>query len=150
MKLFEKISKDLMTAMKARDKKRLQAIRNIKKVLIEAKSAKGSGIEIEDSEVISIIQKLAKQGKDSAAIYKDQKREDLAQEEMDQVVVFEQYLPKQMTDGELTEEINEIVNTLGASGMEDMGKVMGVASKKLAGKANGKEIAAKVRTVLSE
>jgi len=150
MKLFEQISKDLMTAMKARDKKKLQAIRNIKKALIEAKAAKGSGSELEDSEVINIIQKLAKQGKDSAAIYKEQKREDLSQEEMDQVVVLEEYLPRQMDDGELTEAVKEIINTLGASGMKDMGKVMGIASKKLSGKANGKDIAAKVKAILSE
>ena len=150
MKLSEQISKDLMTAMKARDKKRLQAIRNIKKALIEAKSAKGTGIEIEDNDVIGIIQKLAKQGKDSAAIYKDQKREDLAQEEMCQVGVFEQYLPRQMNDSELTKAVKEIISSIGASGMKDMGKVMGIASKKLSGKANGKDIAAKVKSVLSE
>lgn len=149
MKLFEQISKDLMAAMKSRDKKRLQAIRNIKKALIEEKSAKGSSPELEDTEVISVIQKLAKQGKDSAAIYKDQKRDDLAQEEMDQVVVLEEYLPKQMNDSELTEAVKEIISALGASGMKDMGKVMGIASKKLAGKANGKDLAAKVRSVLS-
>ncbi|MBK5202615.1 MAG: GatB/YqeY domain-containing protein [Prolixibacteraceae bacterium] len=149
MKLFEQISKDLMAAMKSRDKKRLQAIRNIKKALIEEKSAKGSSPELEDTEVISVIQKLAKQGKDSAAIYKDQKRDDLAQEEMDQVVVLEEYLPKQMNDSELTEAVKEIISALGASGMKDMGKVMGIASKKLAGKANGKDLAAKVRAVLS-
>jgi len=149
MKLFEQISTDLMIAMKARDKKRLQAIRNIKKELIEAKSAKGSNSELEDTDVISVIQKLAKQGKDSAAIYKEQKREDLAQEEMDQVVVLEEYLPKQMNDGELTEAVKEVINILGASGMKDLGKVMGVVSKKLAGKANGKDIAAKVRNILS-
>jgi len=149
MKLFEQISKDLMAAMKSRDKKRLQAIRNIKKALIEAKSANGSSSELEDTEVISVIQKLAKQGKDSAAIYKDQKREDLVQEEMDQVVVFEEYLPKQMNDSELTEAVKEIISSIGASGMNDMGKVMGIASKKLAGKANGKDLAAKVRNLLS-
>jgi len=150
MKLFEQISHDLMTAMKSRDKKRLQTLRNIKKELIEAKSAKGSNSELDDTEVIRVIQKLAKQGKDSSAIYKDQKREDLAKEEMDQVVVLEEYLPKQMNDEELTEAIKEVINTLGASGMKDMGKVMGIVSKKLAGKANGKEIAAKVKAVLSE
>jgi len=149
MKLFEQISKDLMTAMKSRDKKRVQAIRNIKKALIEEKSAKGSSPELEDTDVISVIQKLAKQGKDSAAIYKDQKRDDLAQEEMDQVVVFEEYLPKQLNDNELTEAVTEIVNSIGASGMKDMGKVMGIASKKLVGKVNGKELAAKVRSILS-
>jgi len=149
MKLFEQISKDLMAAMKSRDKKRLQAIRNIKKALIEEKSAKGSSPELEDTEVISVIQKLTKQGKDSAAIYKDQKRDDLAQEEMDQVVVFEGYLPKQMNDSELTEAVKEIISSIGASGMKDMGKVMGVASKKLSGKANGKDLSTKVRNLLS-
>jgi len=150
MKLFEQISKDLMIAMKSRDKKRLQALRNIKKVLIEEKSAKGAGTELEDNEVLSVIQKLAKQGKDSADIYNEQKREDLAKEEMDQVIVLEEYLPKQMNDDELTEAVKEVIKTLGASGMKDMGKVMGVASKKLLGKANGKDIATKVKSVLSE
>jgi len=150
MKLFEQISKDLMIAMKSRDKKRLQALRNIKKELIEAKSAKGAGTELEDAEVMSVIQKLAKQGKDSADIYNEQKREDLAKEEMDQVIVLEEYLPKQMKDDELTEAVKEIISTLGASGMKDMGNVMGVASKKLSGKANGKDIATKVRAFLCE
>lgn len=149
MKLFEQISKDLMTAMKSRDKKRVQAIRNIKKALIEEKSAKGSSPELEDIDVLSVIQKLAKQGKDSAAIYKDQKRDDLAQEEIDQVLVFEEYLPKQMNDSELTKAVSEIISSMGASGMKDMGKVMGIASKKLAGKVNGKDLAAKVRSILS-
>jgi uncharacterized protein YqeY len=148
MSLFDQINADLTAAMKARDKEKTGALRNIKKVLIEAKTASASH-DLDDTEVIKIIQKLAKQGTDSANLYKEQGREDLAAEELTQVAVFEAYLPLKMTDEELTAAVNAIIEKTGASSMKEMGKVMGIASKELAGKADGKDIADKVKALLS-
>ncbi len=148
MSLFDQINNDMKEAMKARDKGKLEALRNIKKVMLEARAAKGAGSELTDEESLKIISKLAKQGADSAEIYKQQNREDLAEQEMAQVKVFESYLPDKMSDEELTAAVNEIIEKTGASSMKDMGKVMGVATKELAGKADGKEIAAKVKSLL--
>ncbi|MGD9931505.1 MAG: GatB/YqeY domain-containing protein [Mangrovibacterium sp.] len=148
MSLFDKINTDLTAAMKAREKTKLEALRNVKKALIEAKTAKGASAELDDQEVIRIIQKLAKQGIDSANLYKEQDRDDLYGEEMLQVEVFEVYLPKKLTDEELTAAVKIIIDTIGAVGMKDMGKVMGIASKELAGKADGKDIADKVKALL--
>ncbi len=148
MALFDKINDDIKAAMKARDKGKLEALRNIKKVMLEAKTAKGAGAEISDGEVLKIISKLAKQGTDSARIYKEQNRTDLYQEEMVQVAVFEQYLPAKISDEELSAVVKTIIAEVGATTMKDMGKVMGIASKKLAGKADGKDISVKVRTLL--
>lgn len=149
MNLFDQIGEDIKAAMKAREKEKLEALRGIKKVLLEAKTASGAGDELSDQDVLKIIQKLAKQGRDSAAIYKEQGRDDLFQQEMTQVEVFESYLPVKMTDEELTAAIQQIIAQTGASGMKDMGKVMGIASKNLAGKADGKEIADKVKQLLN-
>ncbi|MEL7585434.1 MAG: GatB/YqeY domain-containing protein [Prolixibacteraceae bacterium] len=149
MTLFDQINEDLKSAMKAREKEKLEAIRNIKKVLLEAKAAKGANSELDDQEVVKAIGKLAKQGRDSAAIYKQQARPDLYDAEMIQVEVFEQYLPKKLSDAELTAAISAIIAASGANGMKDMGKVMGMASKQLAGKAEGKDIADKVKSLLS-
>jgi uncharacterized protein YqeY len=149
MNLFDQISEDLKAAMKAREKEKLEALRNIKKALIEAKAAKGATAELDDQEVVKVISKLAKQGRDSANIYKEQSRSDLYEAEMLQVEVLEQYLPKKLTDEELTAAIREIIATTGANGMKDMGKVMGIASKQLTGKAEGKEIADKVKALLA-
>ncbi len=149
MKLFDQINEDLKSAMKAREKEKLEAIRNIKKVLLEAKAAKGADSELDDQEVMKVISKLAKQGQDSANIYKEQSRPDLYEAEMAQVKVYEQYLPKKLGDEELTAAIQEIIASVGAAGMKDMGKVMGIASKKLAGKAEGKDIADKVKSLLN-
>lgn len=148
MTLFDQINEDLKSAMKAREKEKLEAIRNIKKVLLEAKAAKGANSELDDQEVVKAIGKLAKQGRDSAAIYQEQARPDLYEAEMIQVEVFEQYLPKKLNDAELTEAISAIIASTGANGMKDMGKVMGVASKQLSGKAEGKDIADKVKALL--
>jgi len=148
MALFDQINNDMKAAMKARDKVKLEALRNIKKVMLEARAAKGAGSELTEDESLKIISKLAKQGADSAVIYKEQGREDLADQEMAQVKVFESYLPAKMSDEELTAAVKEIIEETGASSMKDMGKVMGIASKKLAGKADGKEIAAKVKSLL--
>jgi uncharacterized protein YqeY len=149
MSLFDQISNDILTAMKAREKEKLEALRGIKKVMIEAKSAAGASDELSDQECLKIIQKLAKQGMDSATIYKEQGRDDLYQQEIFQVKVFESYLPAKMSDADLATAVQAIISELGASGMKDMGKVMGVASKKLAGLADGKDISDKVKALLS-
>ncbi len=148
MTLSDKINEDLKDAMKSREKEKLEALRNIKKVIIEAKSAKGVGSELNDEEVIKIISKLAKQGSESAAIYKQQGRPDLYDQEMFQVTVFEQYLPAKLSEEELAGKIKVIIDELGATSIKDMGKVMGVASKSLAGLADGKDISAKVKELL--
>ena len=149
MSLFEKINDELKAAMKARDKVKLEALRNIKKVMIEARAAKGAGSELTDDESLKIIAKLAKQGTDSAAIYKEQNRSELAEQEMAQVAVYETFLPKKLTGDELLKAVKAIVEKTGATSLKDMGKVMGVASKELAGKAEGADIAARVKELLS-
>ncbi|WP_430973274.1 GatB/YqeY domain-containing protein [Sunxiuqinia rutila] len=149
MGLFDQINEDMKAAMKAREKDKLEAIRAIKKVLLEARAAKGANAELDDQEVVKVIQKLAKQGRDSATIYKEQGREDLYEQEMKQVEVFEVYLPEKMSDEVLEATIKTIIESVGASGMKDMGKVMGIASKQLAGQADGKDIADKVKALLA-
>lgn len=149
MSLFEQINEDLKAAMKAREKEKLEALRNIKKVMIEARAAKGAGSELTDEESLKIIAKLAKQGTDSAAIYKEQGREELYAQEMAQVAVYETFLPEKLSGEALEKAVKVIIEKTGASSMKDMGKVMGVASKELAGKAEGAEIAAKVKELLS-
>lgn len=149
MSLFEQINEDLKAAMKAREKEKLEALRNIKKVMIEARAAKGAGSELTDEESLKIIAKLAKQGTDSAAIYKEQGREELYAQEMAQVAVYETFLPEKLSGEALEKAVKTIIEKTGASSMKDMGKVMGVASKELAGKAEGAEIAAKVKELLS-
>jgi len=149
MSLFDQISADILEAMKAREKEKLEALRGIKKVMIEAKSAAGSTGELSDQESLKIIQKLAKQGTDSATIYKEQGRIDLYQQEIFQVKVFESYLPQKLSDTELTEAIQSIIAEVGATSIKEMGKVMGLASKKLAGLADGKDISDKVKALLS-
>jgi len=148
MAIFDTINEDIKAAMKAREKERLEALRNIKKVMIEAKSAKGAGSELTDDESLKIISKLAKQGSDSAEIYKNQGRQDLYEQEMAQVAVFESYLPAKLSDDELTAVVKSIIDKTGATSLKDMGKVMGLATKELAGKADGKDIAAKVKSLL--
>ena len=149
MRLEEQINEGIKNAMKAQDKARLAALRNVKKYIIEAKTAGTEITELPDAEVIRIIQKLCKQGQDSAAIYQEQKRDDLYNEEMSQVNVLKEFLPKQMDDAELTEAIRQIITRTGATSMKEMGKVMGVATKELAGRADGKEISNKVKALLS-
>lgn len=134
--------------MKAKDKVRLEALRNAKKLLLEAKTAPGAGDEVSDDVALKILAKLVKQGKDTAALYTEQGRPDLAQEESAQVAVFEEYLPKQLTAEELETALKAIIAQVGASGPQDMGKVMGVASKQLAGKAEGRAISALVKQLL--
>jgi uncharacterized protein len=148
MSLFDQINNDIKEAMKAQDKVKLEALRAIKKVMLEARSTKGADSVLTDTESIQIITKLAKQGRDSAAIYQQQGRADLAEPELAQVAIFEVYLPAMLTDEELTEAVKAIIAQVGAQSVKEMGKVMGIASKELAGKADGKAISDKVRSLL--
>lgn len=149
MELFEIISNDIKEAMKAKDKVALDTLRNIKKVLLEAKTAPGAGDTVSDETAIKLIQKLAKQGKESAELFSSQGRNDLAEEELAQVTIMEKYLPKQMSEEEITAALKEIIAQVGASTPQEMGKVMGVATKQLAGKADGKVISAIVKQLLA-
>jgi len=147
--LFDQISKDIIEAMKAKDAVRRDTLRNVKKYFLEAKTAPGANDELSDADAMKILQKLAKQGRESADVYKQQGREDLAAEEMAQVNVIEQYLPKQLSQEELEAKLKEIIAQVGATTPQEMGKVMGVATKQLAGLADGKAIAATVRQLLA-
>ena len=149
MALFDQISEDIKTAMKAKDKVALETLRNIKKVFLEAKTAPGANDTLTDDAAIKIIQKLTKQGKDAAEIYRTQGREDLAEAELAQVKVMEVYLPKQLSAEELEAALKAIIAEVDAAGPSDMGKVMGVATKKLAGLAEGRAISAKVKELLA-
>ena len=148
MTLFEQVSKDIIAAMKAKDKVRLEALRNIKKYFIEAKTAPGAGDELTDAAALKILSKLAKQGRDTAQLYREQNRPDLAEQEEAQANVIEEYLPKALTPEELEKEVRAIVAETGATSMKDMGKVMGLASARLAGRADGKAISALVKQIL--
>lgn len=149
MSLFDQISNDIKTAMLARDKQRLEALRGIKKEFIEAKTAKGSDGELHDDVALKILAKMAKQRRESAQIYSEQNRPDLAEPELAEAAVIESYLPQPMSDAELEEAIKAIIAEVGATSVKEMGKVMGIASKKLAGKADGKAISEKVKALLA-
>lgn len=149
MELFEKVSKDIVAAMKAKDKVTLEALRNIKKVFIEAKTAPGANDTLDDAAALKILQKLAKQGHDSADLYTQQNRPDLAEAEMAQVKVIENYLPKALSAEEIEAAVKEIIAQTGATSIKEMGKVMGLASKQLAGKADGKAISDVVKKLLA-
>ena len=148
MEMFDRISNDIKEAMKAKDKVRLETLRNIKKVFLEAKTAPGANDTLTDDAAMKIMQKLVKQGKDSATLYTAQGRADLAEAELAQVAVIETYLPKQMSAEELEAALKAIIAEVGAEGPKDMGKVMGTATKKLAGLAEGRAISAKVKELL--
>ncbi len=148
MNLFEQISGDIKSAMLAKDKVRLEALRGIKKEFIEAKTAKGASGELTDDAAMKILAKMAKQRKETAELYKTQNRPELAEGELAEVAVIESYLPAQLSDAELTAELQRIIAETGATSAKEMGKVMGVASKALAGRADGKAISAKVRELL--
>lgn len=150
MTLFDQISKDIVAAMKAKDKVRLEALRNVKKYFLEARTAPGANDTLTDEAAIKILAKLSKQGRDTAALYVEQNRPDLAETEAAQAAVIEEYLPKQLSTEELIAELQAIVAEVGAEGPKDMGKVMGVASKRLAGKADGKAISEQVKTLLAQ
>lgn len=147
MSLEQKINDDLKTAMKAKDQAALRGIRAIKSAILLAKTD-GSGNEIDEAGEIKILQKLVKQRKDSLEIYQKQNRDDLAATEREEIEIIERYLPVQLSDEELRKIIAEIISKTGAESMKDMGKVMGVASARLAGKADGKAIASVVRELL--
>ncbi len=150
MSLFETINADIKAAMLAREKMRLEALRGIKKEFLEAKSAPGANGELSDDDAMKILVKMAKQRRESAQIYTEQNRADLAEGELAELAVIETYLPKPLTDEELTEALTGIIAQVGASSPADMGKVMGVASKALAGRADGRAISAKVREMLAK
>ena len=148
MDLFDQISNDIKEAMKAKDKVKLETLRNVKKFFLEAKTAPGANDTLTDDAALKIMQKLVKQGKDSAAVYEQQGRADLAEAELAQVKVIEAYLPKQLSAEELEARLKEIIARTGATSGKDMGKVMGVASKELAGLTEGRAISAKVKELL--
>ncbi len=147
--LEKKIQKDIMEAMKAQDHTRLNAVRSIKSGILLAKTAEGGSRELEDADVIKIIQKLAKQRRESAEQFSAAGRQELADNEMAEEAVLEEYLPKQLSEAELTSKLQEIIAAAGASKPSDMGKVMGIATKQLAGLADGKAISAIVRKLLA-
>ena len=149
MNLFDQISDDIKKAMLARNPIETEALRGVKKEFLEAKTAKGSNGELTDEMAIKIIQKMSKQGRDAAVIFKEQNRMDLADEYMAQVVIYDSYLPAQMSDSELELAVRAIIAQVGANSLQDIGKVMGVASKQLAGKTEGRLISEKVKQLLT-
>ncbi len=147
--LFDQVSKDIVAAMKAKDKVRLEALRNIKKVFIEAKTAPGANDTLDNAVALKILQKLAKQGNDSATLYKSQNRADLAEAELAQVAVIESYLPKPLSLEEIETAVKDIISQTGATSIKDIGKVMGASNKQLAGRADGKTISDIVKKLLA-
>ena len=149
MALEQQIQKDIMEAMKAKDAVRLSAVRSVKSAILLAKTSEGGSKELEDSDIVKIIQKLAKQRKESAEQYVAAGRQELADNELAEQAVLETYLPKQLSEAEVEAKLKEIIAEVGASAPSDMGKVMGVATKKLAGLADGKMISGIVRKLLA-
>jgi len=150
MSLEQKIMVDLKTAMLAKDEKALRSLRAIKAAILLAKTSEGAGGELKEDDEIKMLQKLVKQRKDSLEIYEQQNRIDLAQKEKEEIEIIEKFLPKQLSADELRSEVAAIISEVGASSPADMGKVMGAATKKLAGKADGKTISALVKELLSK
>ena len=149
MALFEQVSEDIKAAMLARDKVRLMTLRNIKKLFLEAKTAPGANDTLEDAAAMKLLQKLAKQGKETAHTYVAAGRQDLAEEELAQVRVIEEYLPQALSEEEIERIVRDIIAQTGATSMKDMGKVMGIASKQMAGKAEGGTISQIVKRLLA-
>lgn len=149
MDLFDRISEDIKRAMLARDKVRLEALRGVKKEFLEAKTAKGANGELSDDTAMKILVKMVKQRTESAKIYEENNRPELAESEIAEADVIREYLPKALSESELEAELKSIIAETGASGPKDMGKVMGIATKKLAGRAEGKLISAKVKELLN-
>lgn len=147
MSLESKIMTDLKAAMKAKDQAALRGIRAIKSAILLEKTS-GSGKEISEADEIKMLQKLVKQRKDSLEIYKKEGREELAAKEAEEIEIIQRYLPEQMSEAELEKEVKAIIEQTGATSMKDMGKVMGLASKRFAGRAEGKAISAKVKEIL--
>ncbi len=149
MSLQKVLMEKMKEAMKSKDTIALEALRAVKSAILLAKTEAGGSDELSEEQEIKLLQKLVKQRKDSAALYKEQNREDLATPELAQAEVIAQFLPKQLDESELKDIISEIVNKVGATSMKDMGKVMGIASRELAGKADGKAISTVVKQLLS-
>jgi uncharacterized protein YqeY len=150
MSLEEKVMAQMKDAMKARNEALLRGLRAIKAEIIKAKTDPGANGQISEDTEMKLLQKLVKSRKDSLVIYEQQNRADLATKESEEIAVIEKFLPQQMSEAELNEEIAAIVTQTGAAGPQDMGKVMGVASKQLAGRADGKAIAAAVKEALNK
>lgn len=150
MSLEKQIQEELKVAMKAKDKDKLEALRAIKSAILLLKTEKGGNDDITDDQELRILQKLTKQRKDSAELYNQQGRSDLAEKELIEATVIEGFLPKQLTPEELEDALNTIIEKVGASSPQEMGKVMGIATKELAGKADGKSISLKVKELLSK
>jgi len=150
MDLEQKIMAELKTAMLARDEKALRSLRAVKAAILLAKTAEGAGGELKEEDEIKLLQKLVKQRKDSLEIYQQQNRTDLAQKEQEEIEVIEKFLPKQLSADELKILLTKIIAEVRASSSVDMGKVMGAATKQLAGKADGKTISAMVKELLAK
>src|SRR5690348_13887109 len=150
MNLEQKIMADMKEAMKAKDEASLRGLRAIKAEIIKAKTEPGAGGELSEDTENKMLQKMMKQRKDSLEIYRTQKRDDLAKKEEEEIAIIEKFLPKQMDEAELKEALKKIIEEVGASSPADMGKVMGVATKQLAGKADGRIISATVKELLSQ
>jgi uncharacterized protein YqeY len=148
MCLQDKVMEEMKKAMKARDTVALESLRAIKSAFLLAQTDKGAGKGLTEEEEVKIVQRLVKQRKDSASIYKEQGREDLAADELAQVIVIEKFLPEQLSEEEIGKAVGDIISKTGASGMKDMGMVMGLVTKELAGKADGKTISGVVRKQL--
>lgn len=149
MNLFDQISADIKSAMLAKEKVRLEALRGVKKEFLEAKTAKGSNGELADDQAMKILAKMVKQRKETAELYTSQGRPELAENELAEAAVIETYLPKALSDEELTAELKKIIAEVGATSAKEMGRVMGVATKALAGRADGKAISGKVKELLA-
>ena len=150
MNLKQQIEADIRKAMLAKQKDELKALRAIKSMILLAETEKGASAEVSADTSMKLLMKAVKQRKDSAQIYKDQGRDDLYAIEMSEVSVIEKYLPQQLSEDEIKVELEKIINQLGASGPQNMGKVMGVATRALAGKADGKTISVLVKSILAD
>ena len=148
MSLQDKVMEQMKTAMKAKDKVALESLRAIKSALLLAQTESGSGSGLSEEDEVKLVQKLVKQRKDSAAIFQEQGRNDLAEPELAQVAVIEQFLPAQLSESAIEKVVTAVIAKTGAAGMKDMGKVMGMVSKELAGQADGKTISTIVKTKL--
>lgn len=149
MTIFDQVNEDIKSAMKNREEGRLRALRGVKSALLLAKTEKGADDTLSNEKELQVLQKLLKQRKESFEIYTQQNRPELAEVEAEEIAVIEKFLPAQMSEDELRAILNTIIATMGATGPQDMGKVMGAATKQLAGKADGKAVSAMVKAMLS-
>lgn len=149
MSLKKTIEEEIKQAMRAKDKDRLTALRSIKSLILLAETEKGGSHDLDEAAEMAILTKAAKQRRDSLDVYKEQGRQDLADKEEKELAVIEEFLPKQLSDEEIASALKEIIQEVGADGMKDMGKVMGMATKKLAGKTDNKKISALVKELLN-